>query len=94
MNTQNNIFTHHERYFCQWTSGAREYFNTLEQAIEKANQMYVRTPTMTDDNYNYWLKQQSIVGKELVIHQQLSIISFGMGCGNGEHITTIANPNK
>lgn len=66
----------HESYFCQWTEGAKEYFDSFEEALKKANEMYVKTERMNDENFAYWCTQKSIVGKEIKIIQQLGEISF------------------
>ena len=64
-----------ESFFCQWTGGAKEYFTTLQEAINKANEMYIKKEGMSNENHIYWLSQKSIIGKEITIRQQLDIIS-------------------
>lgn len=63
-----------EFFFCRWKSGAAEYFDTLEEALEKAKQMYVRGKNMSDESHEYWLKQKSVIGKEIRIIQHLDTI--------------------
>lgn len=58
------ISTH---YYCQWESGAKQYFPTLEEALIKAENMYVKKESMSDDNFRYWLRQKQIVGMETTI---------------------------
>ncbi len=63
-----------ERYFCKWTHGAKEYFETSEEAENKAKSHYVKKDRMTDDNFTYWKKQKFTIGKEFVITQILSVV--------------------
>lgn len=70
------VFTTHTCYFCQWEHGAKEYFSTLDEAIAKAKTMYERNSRMTDENFEYWIKQKSIIGKEVIISQVIDIVSF------------------
>lgn len=68
-------FTIVEKFWCKWEYGAKEYFDTLEEAIEKARSYYVKKASMSEENFQYWSKQNFTVGKELVITQELQEIS-------------------
>lgn len=68
-------FTSHESFYCQWSGSAKEYFETIDQAVENAVSKFNRTTNMSDDSFAYWKKQTFIIGKELVITQELGIVT-------------------
>ena len=61
-------------YYCKWSSGAKEYFNTVEEALQKAEQMYVKKQGMSDDNFTYWLSQKQYIGMETTIETPIKVI--------------------
>lgn len=61
-------------YYCKWEHGAKEYFRTLELALATAEEMYVKKPDMSMENYTYWLRQKQYIGIETVIETPVKIV--------------------
>ena len=55
------------RFYCKWEHGAKEYFKSIEDAISKAEDMYVKKYRMSHENFEYWLSQKQIIGVETTI---------------------------
>ena len=72
---ESQIFNVIEKYYCKWTQGAKEYFNSREEAVNYAKKQFERTQNMTDDDFAYWQRQEYVIGKELVITQDICLIS-------------------
>lgn len=67
-------FQTREEYFCQWENGAKEYFETMKEAVARVAEHDSNKKRSEYDN-NYWARQKFIIGKRVVITQQLNVLT-------------------